>query len=95
MVAAVVHGVTLTFEVGQRGMSGTPVAPMIGSKPDHLPPLDWAKRVDSPSWVSPRTLMPHKFAACQAEKLSTVRATENSTSGGSNETELKELTVTP
>jgi hypothetical protein len=39
--------------------------------------------------------MPHKFAACQAEKLSTVRPTENSTSGGSSDTELNELTVIP
>src|SRR4029453_6820869 len=42
-----------------------------------------------------RTLMPHALAACHPGKLCTVRASENSTSGGSSETEWKELTVVP
>jgi hypothetical protein len=76
-------------------MSGTPVAPAIGSKPNHLPGPDWAKRVDRPSCVSLRMLMPHRSAVCQAEKLTALRATENKMRGGSNDTELKELTVKP
>ena len=39
--------------------------------------------------------MPHAFAACQAGKLSTLRARENNTRGGSRDTELNELTVVP
>jgi len=76
-------------------MSGTPVTLTIGSKPDHLPPPNWANRVDNPSCVSSRTLIPHAFAASHAEKLSTVRTSENNTRGGSSETELNELTVVP
>src|SRR5215475_3638874 len=77
------------------GIRGTPVAPEIGSKPTHLPAPDWAKRVDNPSWVSPRTLTPQVVAVCQTEKLATLRATENNTSGGSRDTEVNELTVIP
>src|SRR5262249_1796768 len=76
-------------------MRGTPVAPEIGSKPSDLPAPDCAKRVDNPSWVSPRTLMPQVVALCQTEKLATPRATENNTSGGSRDTELNEHTVIP
>ncbi len=39
--------------------------------------------------------MPHVLAVCQVGKLTTLRVTENSTSGGSSETELNELTVIP
>jgi hypothetical protein len=39
--------------------------------------------------------MPQALAVCQTEKLATVRATENNTSGGSRDTELNELTVIP
>src|SRR5580698_2586024 len=63
--------------------------------PDHLPAPDLAKRVDSASWDSARMLMPHSLACSQIAKLCTVRATENSTSGGSSDTELNELTVMP
>src|SRR5690242_20483478 len=76
-------------------MSGTPVTPIMGSKPTHLSPPARANRVESPSCTSPRTLMPHALATCQAAKLRTARATENNTSGGSRETELNELTVIP
>src|SRR5262249_61167738 len=76
-------------------MRGTPVAPEIGSKPSHLPAPDCAKRVDNPSWVSPRTLMPQVVALCQTEKLATPRATENNTSGGFKGTEVDELTGIP
>jgi hypothetical protein len=37
--------------------------------------------------------MLHTLAACQVAKLNTERVTENNTSGGSNGTELNELTV--
>src|SRR6202012_4198353 len=77
------------------GNSGTPFEATIGSIPDHLPAPDLAKRVDSASWASARMLMPHSLASSQIAKLCTVRATENSTSGGSSETELNELTVMP
>ena len=39
--------------------------------------------------------MPQSLACSQIAKLCTVRATENSTSGGSSDTELNELTVMP
>src|ERR1700722_19980612 len=61
----------------------------------HLPVPDLAKRVDRASWDSARMLMPHSWACSQTAKLCTVRATENSTSGGSSDTKLNELTVVP
>src|SRR5580692_10158323 len=63
--------------------------------PDHLPAPDLAKRVESPSWLSARILTPQSLACSQIAMLCTVRATENSTSGGSSDTELNELTVMP
>src|SRR5262245_49321857 len=76
-------------------MSGTPVLPIMGSYPTHLSGPDWAKRVDSPSWVSLSTLMPHAFATAQAAELVALRASEKRTRGGSSDTELNELTVIP
>ena len=96
MVTAVVQGVAFALEIGQstwnKGHTG---GTGDGLEAQPLAAPDWANRVDRPSCVSCRTLMPHPFAARQAEKLSTVRARENNTRGGSSETELNELTVVP
>src|SRR5215467_10085705 len=39
--------------------------------------------------------MPHAVAVCHTAKLDTLRPMENSTRGGSSDTELNELTVIP
>jgi hypothetical protein len=54
-----------------------------------------AKRRDSPTWASDSTLIAKWLAARKADSAGLAERSDHSTSGGSSESELKELAVRP
>src|SRR6201999_3536620 len=77
------------------GRRGVPFAATLASTPCHLSVIARAKRVEVSLWSSARIFTENASTASHAEKAFALRAMLKRISGGSNDTELKELTVAP
>jgi len=75
--------------------TGRPHRPGVCSTPVNLSGTALAKRRDNSTCSSASTLMTKRPVASKAARLGEARRRLHSTMGGCNETELKELAVTP